>query len=277
MPHTPPPAAAGSTPALLRMPGGAFVTLLPDRAALMRAAAERIALLAQRAISERGRFTWALAGGSTPEQLYALLAAPDYRERIDWQRVHVFFGDERCVAPDHHQSNYRLARQTLLELVAPPVHNVHRMRGELEPSAGADDYQRELERVFAPAAGEGVARFDSILLGMGADGHTASLFPASPALQETQRWVSVSHATGLGATSVETRLTLTLPVLNAARDVMFLVAGADKATRLAEVLLGQHPGPPFPAELVRPASGAHWFVDGLAGALIATSPLSANE
>jgi 6-phosphogluconolactonase len=233
----------------------------------MVAAAERIVALAERAIAERGRFMWALAGGSTPEQLYELLATSAYGTRVDWSRVHFFWGDERCVEPAGPGSNYGMARRSLLDVIGPPASNVHRMRGELEASAGADDYERELKQAFA-VAGEQVVRFDSILLGMGGDGHTASLFPGSALLQEAQRSVCVSRVDGLSPGTPATRLTLTLRVLNAARHVMFLVAGADKAQRLAEVLQGEHPGPPFPAELVRPAAAAEWFVDDLAGALL---------
>lgn len=271
-----PPAAFAAPKPSLTTPTGGSVFVLPDRAALMVAAAERIVGLAASAIAERGRFTWALAGGSTPEQLYALLATSAYRPRIDWQRVHFFWGDERCVAPDDPQSNYRMARQSLLDVVQPPELNLHRMHGELEPSAGADSYQRELERVFQAAKSDHPPRFDCILLGMGGDGHTASLFPGTRALQESQRWVVVNEAQGLAPGVTATRLTFTLPLLNAARDVMFLVAGADKSQRLAEVVSGKHSGPAFPAELVRPETGAQWFVDDLAGALLAT-PAAVHE
>jgi 6-phosphogluconolactonase len=244
------------------------VAVLLDRASLMRAAADRIVALAEQAIRTHGRFLWALAGGSTPAELYALLASPEYVRRIDWAHVHFFWGDERCVPPEHHDSNFRMARDTLLGVVRPPEQNVHRMPGELEPSEAAARYQIELERAFDGGATERFPRFDLILLGMGADGHTASLFPGSAGLLESERWVVANRAEHLAADITALRLTLTFPVLDAARNVLFLVAGADKAQRLAEVLSGTHPGPPYPAELVRPELGAEWFVDSAAGAKI---------
>lgn len=223
---------------------------------------------------ERGRFTWALAGGRTPSELYALLASPEWAKRIDWSRVHFFWGDERCVPPDHRESNYRMASETLLSVVHPPPENVHRMRGELDPSEAASRYDLELRQTIEGERRLTFPRLDLVLLGMGADGHTASLFPGSLALTERERAVvSTTALTGgeLGAPAsgilsrpgvgAGQRLTLTLPMISAARSVLFLVAGADKAARLLDVLSGQHPGPPYPAELVRPEGGAEWFVD----------------
>jgi 6-phosphogluconolactonase len=248
------------------------VAVLLDRGSLMRAAADRIVALAEQAIRTHGRFMWALGGGSTPEQLYTLLASPEYIGRIDWPHVHFFWGDERCVPPEHHDSNYRMARASLLDVVQPPEAHVHRMQGELEPSEAAALYQIELERAFDGAPTDRFPRFDLILLGMGADGHTASLFPGSAGLAEKERWVIANQASHLAANLTAVRLTLTLPVLNAARNVLLLVAGADKAERLAQVLSGEHAGPPFPAELVQPELGAEWFVDSQAGAKIGESP-----
>ena len=230
----------------------------------MRAAAEALVRLASAAIAARGRFDWVLAGGSTPRQLYALLATPVYAERIDFRRVHFFWGDERCVPPDHTDSNYRMAREALLEQIGVPSENVHRLEGELEPTLAAERYTRVLENQVARRDAAGAPIFDSVLLGMGPDGHTASLFPGTPAVAETQRWVVANLVNALGVT----RLTLTLPVLNAASHVLFLVVGADKAARLREV----HSGPPsaaLPAGLVRPAAGGPvWLVDEPAGKLI---------
>jgi 6-phosphogluconolactonase len=234
----------------------------------MRAAADRIVALAEQAIRTHGRFMWALAGGSTPEQLYTLLASPAYVRRIDWAHVHFFWGDERCVPPEHHDSNYRMARSSLLDVVKPPESNVHRMQGELEPSEAAARYQIELERAFDGAPTDRFPRFDLILLGMGADGHTASLFPGSPGLEETERWVIANRAEHLAANLTSVRLTLTLPVLSAGRNVLFLVAGADKAQRVSQVLSGQHEGPASPAALVQPELGAEWLLDNQAGAKI---------
>jgi len=224
--------------------------------ALARAAAEAVAEAAAIAVAERGRFTIALAGGATPRPLYALLAdagAP-FRARVPWDRVHVFFGDERCVPPDHAESNWRMAREALLDPVRPA--SAWRMPGEQpDPAAAAAAYEAVLARFFGvSAAGGSPPAFDVVLLGLGADGHTASLFPGSPALEETVRWVAAPWVPRLGAH----RLTLTLPVLNAAREALFLVAGADKADALRRVLAGDAA---LPAARVRPAGGAIFYVD----------------
>jgi 6-phosphogluconolactonase len=236
------------------------VTVLVDRNALMRAAADRVVSLAERGIASRGRFDWALAGGSTPEALYRLLAAGDYASRIDWSKVHFFWGDERCVPPDHPDSNYRMARLALLDAVAPPPDNIHRMQGELSPELAAERYRSELERSFGA---DGEPKLDLILLGMGSDGHTASLFPDTSGLEEMRRWVVANRIDRLGTT----RLSLTLPVINAATHVVFLVAGADKAERLAQVLSPPTGPHPLPAARVRPRGHApEWFVDTAAAA-----------
>jgi 6-phosphogluconolactonase len=245
------------------------VTVLDNRTALMRAAADEVVGQAAGAIGRRGRFDWALAGGKTPEELYALLASREYVSRVDWSRVHFYWGDERCVPPDHPDSNYRMARASLLDAIQPPAENVHRVPGELEPKLAAERYEAELRRCFDRAEHfeltGGFPAFDLILLGMGPDGHTASLFPGSPALAETRRWVVANPIEAL----TTTRLTLTLPVLNAAASALFLVAGADKAERLGQVLSGAS-SPELPAQRVRPRGvEPQWFVDGAAGRLIA--------
>jgi 6-phosphogluconolactonase len=236
------------------------VTILLDRDRLMRAAADRVVRYAAEAIERHGRFDWALAGGSTPERLYRLLASPEYAERLDVQRLHLFFGDERCVPPTHPDSNYRMVAGSLLAGLPVPVDQVHRMPAELAPEAAASRHEAELEGHFALKVGAGLPRFDLVLLGMGADGHTASLFPGSAALGESRHWVVPSRVPALDTT----RLTLTLPVINAAARVLFLVAGEDKAERLKEVLTGESadPSAPLPAQCVRPASGElEWLVD----------------
>jgi 6-phosphogluconolactonase len=232
----------------------------------MRTAAERVIRAAGAALAARGRFDWALSGGSTPAALYRLLASPGYAERIDWSRVHFFWSDERCVPPDHAESNFRMARETLLDAVAVSSSHVarlhiHRLEGELPPSAAAQRYEAELAGCFGVEPGSGFPAFDLILLGMGADGHTASLFPGSPALAETRSWVVANEVATLGAT----RLTFTLPLLNASRAVLFLVAGADKASRLEQVVLNRA-APPWPAQRVRPqGADPDWLVDAEAG------------
>lgn len=230
----------------------------------MRIAAERVIRAADTSIAARGRFTWALSGGSTPAALYRLLASPAYAGRVDWAKVHFFWSDERCVPPDHAESNFRMARETLLDALASgraqELH-IHRLEGELPPNAAAERYEAVLARDFGVEPGEGVPAFDLILLGMGPDGHTASLFPGSPALGETRRWVVANEVATLGAT----RLTFTLPLINASRAVLFLVAGSDKAQRLEQIVL-QRANPPLPAQLVRPrGQDADWLVDAAAG------------
>jgi 6-phosphogluconolactonase len=240
------------------------LSVFPDRGDLMRAAAERITAHAARAISERGRFDWGLAGGKTPEELYQLLASPAYSARIDWTRVHFFWSDERCVPPDHPDSNYRMARESLLEHVQPPDEHVHRLRGELPPLLEASRYEAELSGGSARSSTSAVPRLDLILLGMGSDGHTASLFPGAAAVAERQRWVTATRIEGREVA----RLTFTLPLINAAASVLFLVAGTDKAPMLARVA-AEEPDEPLPAQLVRPTAGElEWLVDADAAALL---------
>jgi 6-phosphogluconolactonase len=235
------------------------VLVAADRATLMNAAAEEVASRAAAAVAARGRFAVALAGGSTPRTLYALLADPaaPYRERMPWAATHVFFGDERCVPPSDAASNYGMAWRALLSRVPVPHANVHRMRGELEPDEAARDYERELGQVFPPSAG--LPRFDVILLGLGGDGHTASLFPGTAALEERER-LAVANASPDGLA----RVTLTYPVLDAARSVLFVVAGDEKAERVADVL---ERGADLPAARVAPADGELlWLLDASAAA-----------
>lgn len=218
---------------------------------LAKAAARGFAAKAEAAIEERGRFAVALAGGSTPKTTYELLAR-DYADRIDWSRVHAFFGDERTVSPDHEDSNYRMAHEALLSRV--PIGSVHRMHGELPPEEAATAYEEELRKFF----GEPISRFDLILLGIGEDGHTASLFPHTQALEVTDRPVVSNPVPKLDTV----RITLTSPVLNFARAVYFLVAGEGKAEALEEMLEGDADPREYPAKLVRPTKGELiWMVD----------------
>ena len=245
----------------------ASVTVVASTAALAEEAAQALAGAAEEAVRRTGRFTLALSGGGTPERLYARLASPPFRSRIDWAWVHVFWGDERCVPPDHPDSNYRLAYESLLSKVAVPPERIYRMRGEdPDPERAAESYGRELRRVFSLKPGER-PRFDLILLGLGADGHTASLFPGSPALNETTRLAVAVHAGPVKAY----RLTLTLPVLNAAARVIFLVSGEEKAEALRAALKGGA-SPSCPASLVRPEHGTTWLVDRAAAASLGDTP-----
>ena len=225
---------------------------------LAEAAARAFVEVAAGAIAERGRFAVALAGGSTPEATYEVLAR-DHAGDVDWPNVHVFFGDERTVPPDHEDSNYRMAREALLDHV--PVGSVHRMRGELPPDEAVASYEGDLEEFFA----EVPPVLDLVMLGIGDDGHTASLFPETPALGVTDRLAVANPVARLDTT----RLTLTVPVLNAARKVRFLVAGAGKAEALAEILEGEADPRQYPAKLVRPPGGGPtWMIDwAAAGAL----------
>jgi 6-phosphogluconolactonase len=234
------------------------VLVFADLAALSQEAARRFLLLARDAVAARGHFSVALSGGSTPKPLYALLADPPFRDEAPWPHVHVFWADERCVPPDHPESNYRLAAETFLSKVPLPPENIHRMQGERDdPQAAAADYARTLRGFFRPDEGK-MPRFDLILLGMGENGHTASLFPANPALDERTALVAAPYVEELRAH----RLSLTAPVLNNARNVIFLVAGAGKAETLRRVLEGERRPTELPAQLVRPTSGAlTWLVD----------------
>ena len=229
------------------------VQRLRDPEEVARAAASVFAQEVSRALAARGRFSVALAGGSTPRLLYGLLSGA----LLPWDRTEVFWGDERHVPPDHPQSNYRMAGEALLSKVPIPAANIHRIPGELaDPEAAAREYEETLRQVFALDPGR-LPRFDLILLGMGADGHTASLFPGSPALAELKRLVTTAWIPALGSS----RITLTLPVLNQARAVVFLVCGEEKADALREVLEGERK-PTLPAEAVQPVEGRLlWLVD----------------
>ena len=227
------------------------VTVVPDPDALADAAAGLIADAAADAIDARGRFMWALAGGETPRATYAKLGLPPFRDRIDWRHVWAFFGDERAVPPDHPDSNYRMAHETLLSRVPIPPAQVFRMRGEAEdPEVAAGEYARALGHAFGTRRGE-LPRFDLVLLGMGVDGHAASLFPGSPVVREVFRAVAAVH---VAAASIPQRLTLTLPVLNAAARVVFLVAGAEKADAARRAFAGER-SPDTPASLARSSEG----------------------
>lgn len=235
-----------------------------DPAHLAHAVAEHFIQIAQQSLARRKLFSVALAGGSTPQALYTRLSISEIAQRLDWHRIHVFWGDERCVSPDHPESNYGMARQALLEQIPIPPQNVHRMAGELDPVQAAQEYERQLRSFFTRSPPK---TFDLVLLGMGEDGHTASLFPGSAALAETHRWVvAVEHT--LPPQPLVARLTLTLPALNAARWVLILVTGAGKANRLAQALTPLQPGSlPLPVQQIAPLPGkVLWLVDAPAAA-----------
>lgn len=235
------------------------VRIFPDAAELARAAAEDFTVRAEKATAGGDRFSVALSGGSTPRRLLRLLADPaePFRDRIDWRAVHLFQGDERHVPPDHPESNFRMVREALLDAVPVPAGNVHRMRGE-EPEAerAAMIYEDELRACFS-----GAPRFDLVLLGLGADAHTASLFPGTSVVRERERWVAAPWVEKLGAF----RITLTPAVFERAAAVIFLVAGEEKAGALHDVLEGEIDPDRYPAQGVRPTEGEIlWLVDGAA-------------
>jgi 6-phosphogluconolactonase len=224
-----------------------------------RRAAQQFVDAAKHSVNACGRFSVALAGGSTPRLLYNFLARDPARSVVPWARTFVFWGDERLVPPSHADSNYRMAWETLLTRVAIPPAHVHRIRTELaDPETIARDYENEMRPHFGIQPPD-VPRFDLILLGMGTDGHTASLFPHSPALHERQRLavpVHVPHA------QVPWRVTLTLPVLNRAGVAMFLVSGEEKRESLRNVLGSTYDPERWPAQAVQPEHGRLlWVVD----------------
>lgn len=232
---------------------------LPDADSVSHAAAEDFVELAGEAVRDRGRFSVALAGGSTPRRLYQLLAEPPYREGVRWERVHFFWGDERAVPPDHPDSNYGMAAAALLGNLRLSPKAIHRIRAE-EPDREkvAHDYQNEIGRVLGAAPDGPPPMFDLVLLGMGADGHTASLFPYTKALWERGRWVVSHFVPKLNAD----RFTLTPPILNRAREIRILVTGVDKAPILRAVLQGPRDPEALPVQLVQPEAGRLiWLVD----------------
>jgi 6-phosphogluconolactonase len=232
--------------------------VLPDPGAVAAATADTLIAVGRNAIRRRGRFMLALSGGSTPMSVCPLLVVPPRVRQLDWTRVEFFFGDERAVGPDDAASNYRTARQALLDyLPRVSMDQVHRMRGEDgDLDAAARAYEEEIRTVFGLDGPRPLPRFDLIWLGMGPDGHTASLFPGSDALRERRRWVVANWAPERAAW----RMTLTFPVLNAARDVMVVATGAEKAPAFARVRAGDRT---MPASRLR-ARRTTWLVDAAA-------------
>ena len=223
------------------------VIVCRDIAELSRQSAERFSQLALQSGEGAGRMTVALSGGSTPKHLYSLLASPDYKNRIPWKNVQLFWGDERCVPTDHPESNFRMVQEALLSKIEIPAANIHRMHGEGQPQKAAAEYEKELQKVFGLKSGA-LPRFDLILLGIGEDGHTASLFPGSDALNETKHLVVAPFVEKLNSH----RLSLSLPVLNNAANVWFLVTGGSKADAVKEVLSASSD---LPAARVHPING----------------------
>ena len=226
-----------------------------------QAAAEFVRLANERSATA-GRFVVALSGGSTPRALYSLLAGAEFQSQVPWDRVHFFWGDERCVLPDHPDSNYRMAFETLLSKAPVPEKNIHRIEAELAPEAAAACYEKAI-RDFFSLADFAWPPFDLVFLGLGDDGHTASLFPGSEALHENKRLVVATYVEKLKTY----RITLTLAVLNRAANIFFLVAGASKAAILADVLQEKRGSESLPARRIDPQGGRLvWFVDRAAAA-----------
>ena len=228
------------------------VAIYPDKPQLAEAAADRFIEAVENAVGERGRCFIALAGGSTPRDLYSRLAARGGELGRGWENVHLLWGDERAVPPESADSNYRMAKEALLDHLPIPAANLHRIRGESDPGKAAAEYSETIQGLANPL------RFDLTLLGLGGDGHTASLFAGTPVLDERQEEVAAVFVDELKAW----RITLTLPILNRSRQVVFLVAGASKADMVRRIHSLQSPSKAYPASLVQPGSGSLlWMLD----------------
>ena len=240
------------------------VKILSSPESLAASAAEHILHTGTSAINQRGRFTFVLAGGSTPMHVYSLLGRESNTSGLDWERVYIFWGDERCVPSDHTDSNFRAAKESLLDNVPLPEKNIHRIPSEMPPEEAARLYQAQLKSSLSGPKEiiNCVPAFDLILLGMGEDGHTASLFPCSPALEERNKWaVAVTHKNP--PPPLVDRITLTLPVINNASHVVFLVSGRKKAHAFEQVFSKDKDSHPLlPAALVQPRRGdLTWLID----------------
>ncbi len=232
------------------------IAIYPDIDTLSHNAAQHIVRIANESIATSGRFTMVLSGGTTPRKTYGLLGSELYSKRINWTLVHIFWGDERSVPPESPDSNYRMAHEVFLSKIPVPTVQVHRMlANEPDRDAASQEYVEEMQRVFAT---DDIPSFDLIQLGMGPEGHTASLFPHQEALHEERRLVMPVSV----PKPPPDRLTFTPPLLNAARNILFLVTGSDKADALHAVLEGPYQPDEYPAQIVRPPNGeVVWMVD----------------
>jgi 6-phosphogluconolactonase len=243
------------------------IRILPNAKLLADATAQRFVFAANAAIEARGEFTVALSGGSTPRLVYARLASEPLASSLDWSRVHILWGDERCVPPDNEASNFRMARETLLDHVPVPEANIHRIRGEDDPAEAAVTYERVLRTVLRTPSGPPrtapASRLDLVLLGLGSDGHTASLFPGGASLLATAQWVVAEYVHAVSMW----RVTLTATVINAAAEIAFVVSGTEKATIVGKVLESPNQPHELPAQLIVPTDGrVLWLLDAPAAA-----------
>jgi len=240
------------------MPSSKTLRVFDTAEQVADAAARQFVELANTATTNRGRFAVALAGGNTPRRMYDLLAGDQFRNRVDWAAVHLFFGDERCVPRDHPDSNYRMVLEALISRVDVPDANVYPINGDGEPATNAAFYETKLREFFPEAL---APAFDMVLLGLGEDGHTASLFPETSALRVTDKWVVANWVEKLAAY----RITLTPAAINGAAQVTFLVTGANKAAAVRAVLEGPFQPENLPAQLIKPETGIlTWLLDSQA-------------
>ena len=240
------------------------IRILENESALAEGVADFLASTIEETLRRKPLVRLVLSGGSTPRRLYRMLARPEWAGRIDWTSVVLFFGDERCVPPTHPDSNYGMAKEALIDPLRITPHHVMRMQGEVEPEEAASHYESMIREAFAPDRTP-FPRFDLIFLGLGDDGHTASLFPSSPALHEQTRLV-VATSSPIG---IPHRLTMTLPLLNTAETIMFLVTGSSKASVLHRVLEDRETAAHLPASQIRPATGRLiWYVDRAAASAL---------
>ena len=246
------------------------ILLCKDLQEISHKAADTFVDLSHQAIQSRKRFAVALSGGKTPKALYSLLATEEYRNKVSWNGIQVFWGDERCVPPSDDQSNYKMANESLLQHVSIPSENIHRIPAELpDHNRAAEEYEQEIKTFFS--AETALPRFDLILLGMGDEGHTASLFPGTAAMQETNHLVVPNYVEKFGTF----RITFTYPLINNAETVLFLITGADKAPALKEVLEGKQQPELYPAQKIQPENGnLLYFIDRDAASLLSKDPNS---
>ncbi len=246
------------------------VTVCPSKPAIFRVVADALVTAIGSRLEKTGKCLLVLSGGSTPRGLHELLCTDEYRDKIDWTKVHLFWGDERTVPADHADSNFLMAKESLLDPLQIPASNIHRVATELgDWDKAAAAYQQTIADVTGADASGAPPVLDIILLGMGDDGHTASLFPSTTALAERKAWVVANHVPQQNTH----RITMTVPLINAANHVWFMAAGTNKAHRLAEVLLGPKQPERLPSQLICPAQGElRWFVDESAAAELSSTP-----